>query len=60
MNNIEYYNNISEDKFRTCLMNVRKGHHYRTVEWFTVNQFIENINKYKEYAEKMGDPYMLN
>ena len=60
MNNIEYYNGISEDKFRTCLMNVRKGHHYRTVEWFTVNQFIENINKYKEYAEKMGDPYMLN
>ena len=60
MNNIEYYNSISEDKFRTCLMNVRKGQHYRTVEWFTVNQFIENINKYKEYAEKMGDPYMLN
>lgn len=60
MNNIEYYNSISEDKFRTCLMNVRTGQHYRTVEWFTINQFIENINKYKEYAEKMGDPYMLN
>lgn len=60
MNNIEYYNSISEDKFKTCLMNVRNGLHYRTVEWFTVKQFIENINKYKEYAEKMGDPYMLN
>lgn len=59
MNNIEYYNSVTEDKFKSILMNVRNGHHYRTVEWFTVNQFIENINKYKEYAEKMGDPYML-
>ena len=42
------------------LINVRNGHHYRTVEWFTVDQFIKNIESYKEYAEKMGDPYKLN
>ena len=59
-NNIEYYNSISEDVFKNCLMNVRNGHHYRTVEWFTVNQFIDTIESYKEYAEKMGDPYKLN
>jgi glycosyltransferase involved in cell wall biosynthesis len=59
-NNIEYYNSVSEDTLKMCLMNVRKGHHYRTIEWFTVNQFIETIESYKEYAEKMGDPYQLN
>ena len=58
--NIEYYNNISEDKFKECLMNVRGGHHYRKIEWFTVDQFVEKIENYKEYAEKMGDPYILN
>lgn len=60
MNNIEYYNNISEDKFKSILMNVRNGHHYKSVEWFTIDQFIEKIESYKEYAEKMGDPYTLN
>jgi hypothetical protein len=60
MNNNEYYNSMSEDAFKECLINVRKGHHYRTVEWFTINQFINNIESYKEYAENMGDPYKLN
>ena len=60
MRNIEYYNGISENKFKDILTNVRNGHHYRTVEWFTVDKFIENILSYKEYAEKMGDPYTLN
>ena len=60
MNNIEYYNNLSEDKFKSILSNVRNGQHYKTVEWFTVDQFIETIKSYKEYAEKMGDPYTLN
>ena len=60
MNNIEYYNAISEGKFMMCLANVRKGHHYRAVESFTVDQFIKNIEDHKEYAEKMGDPYKLN
>ena len=60
MNNLEYYNGISEDKFRAILANVRNGHHYRSVEWFTVDQFIKKIESYKEYAEKMGDPYILN
>ena len=58
--NIEYYNSISEEKFKSILTNVRTGHHYRTVERFTVDQFIKNIESYKEYAEKMGDPYTLN
>ena len=60
MRNLEYYNYISEDKFKSCLMNVRNAHHYRTVEWFTVDQFIENIESYKDYAETMGDPYILD
>lgn len=60
MNNIEYYNSISEDKFKSILSNVRNGHHYKTVEWFTIDQFIERIQSYKVYAEQMGDPYMLN
>lgn len=60
MNNVEYYNSISEDKFKSILSNVRNGHHYKTVEWFTVDQFIERIESYKAYAEKMGDPYILN
>ena len=60
INNIEYYNAVSEEKFKSCLMTVRNGHHYRTVEWFTVDQFIENIENHKEYAEKMGDPYKLD
>ena len=60
MNNIEYYNSISEDKFKSILMNVRNGHNYKSVEWFTIDQFIEKIESYKEYAEKMGDPYTLN
>ena len=60
MKNIDYYNAASEDKFRTILKNVRDGHHYKTVEWFTVDQFIETIQSYKEYAEQMGDPYILN
>jgi glycosyltransferase involved in cell wall biosynthesis len=60
MNNLEYYNSATEEKFKECLNNVRNGHHYKTVEWFTVNQFIKNIESYKEYAEKMGDPYTLN
>jgi hypothetical protein len=59
VNNIEYYNSISKDKFKSCLMNVRNGHHYRTIEKFTIEQFIKNIECYKEYAEKMGDPYVL-
>ena len=58
--NIDYYNAVSEDKFRMILSNVRNGHHYRTVEKFTVDQFIKNIESYKEYAEKMGDPYILD
>lgn len=60
MNNIEYYNAVSEDKYKQILMQVRKGHHYRCVEKFTVDQFIKNIESYKEYAEKMGNPYILN
>ena len=60
MKNIEYYNSITEDKFKAILENVRKGHHYKTVEWFTVDQFIKKIESYKEYAEKMGDPYTLD
>ena len=59
VNNNEYYNFISEEKFKECLKNVRNSHHYRTVEWFTVDQFINNILGYKEYAEQMGDPYKL-
>lgn len=59
MNNIEYYNFISEEKFKSILSEVRNGHHYKTVEWFTVDKFIETIESYKEYAEKMGDPYTL-
>ena len=59
MNNIEYYNVISEEAYKKCLMNVREGHHYRNVEWFTINQFLENIESYKEYSENMGDPYTL-
>ena len=59
-NNIEYYNNISQEKFKSILINVRNGNHYRTVEWFTVNQYIKTIESYKEYAEKMGNPYILN
>ena len=60
VNNLEYYNGISEEKFKAILSNVRNGHHYKTIEWFTVDQFIEKIDSYKEYAEKMGDPYKLN
>lgn len=60
MKNVEYYNSITEDKFKSILTNVRNGHHYRNIEWFTVDQFIEKIGEYKEYAEKMGDPYTLN
>ena len=60
MNNLEYYNDISENKFKDILKDVRNGQHYRTVEWFTVDQFVEKIESYKEYAEKMGDPYTLN
>ena len=60
VNNLEYYNNISEEKFKEILTNVRTSHHYKTVEWFTIDQFIQNIESYKEYAEKMGDPYTLN
>ena len=60
MRNIEYYNAVTEEEFKKYLMNVRTGHHYRSVEWFTVDQFIRNIESYKEYAEKMGDPYILN
>ena len=60
MRNVEYYNSVTEDKFKSILTNVRNGHHYRTIEWFTVDQFIKNIGEYKEYAEKMGDPYKLN
>ena len=59
MENLEYYNSISEDNFKTCLMNVRNGHHYRSIEWFTIDQFIKRIEAYKEYAENMGDPYTL-
>ena len=60
INNLEYYNAISEEKFKAILSNVRNGHHYRSIERFTVDQFIKNIECYKEYAEKMGDPYKLN
>lgn len=60
INNIEYYNLATKDKVKATLTNVRKGHHYRAVEWFTIEQFVKNINGYKEYAEKMGDPYILN
>lgn len=60
MTNIEYYDSITEDKFKMILSNVRKGHHYRTIEWFTIEQFMKKIDSYKEYTEKMGDPYMLN
>jgi hypothetical protein len=60
MNNLEYYNAVTEDKFKSILMNVRNGHHYRCVEKFTVDQFIKNIESYKEYAEKMGNPYKLD
>lgn len=59
-NNAEYYNSISEENFKSILSNVRNGHHYKTVEWFTVDQFIRNIESYKEYADKMGNPYILN
>ena len=41
-------------------ISLKSGHHYRKVEWFTVDQFIERIENYKEYAEKMGEPYILN
>ena len=58
--NVEYYNSISENKFKSILNGVRNGSHYKTVEWFTVDQFIKNIEGYKEYSEKMGDPYKLN
>lgn len=58
--NLEYYNAITEDKYKSLLNNVRNGHHYRSVEKFTVDQFIKNIECYKEYAEKMGDPYKLD
>ena len=60
MNNIEYYNSITEERYKEILNNVRKGHHYRTIEWFTIDQFIKNIECYKDYAEQMGDPYILN
>ena len=60
MENLEYYNALSEDNFKTLLSNVRNGHHYRCIEKFTIDQFIKNIECYKEYAEKMGDPYKLN
>lgn len=59
INNIEYYNSVDENKFREILLRVRGGNHYRTIEWFTVDKFIETIDSYKEYAEKMGDPYTL-
>ena len=60
MKNIDYYNEVSEDKFKYILKNVREGHHYRNIEKFTIDQFIHNIESYKEYAEQMGDPYKLN
>ena len=60
MKNLEYYNNISEEGYKKCLMSARKSHHYRRIEWFTIDQFINNIESYKEYAENMGDPYKLN
>jgi hypothetical protein len=60
MKNLDYYNAVSEDDFKSLLTNVRSGHHYRTIEWFTIDQFIENIESYKEYSEKMGDPYKLD
>ena len=59
MNNIVYYNDMSEDEYKKCLTNVREGHHYRMVEWFTINQFLKNIEDHKEYSEQMGDPYIL-
>ena len=58
--NLDYYNSITEDRFKSLLINVRNGHHYRCVEKFTVDQFIKNIECYKEYSEKMGDPYKLD
>jgi hypothetical protein len=60
INNLEYYNSVSEEKIKTYLMNVRKGNHYRNIERFTLKQFIKNIELYKEYANNMGDPYILN
>jgi hypothetical protein len=60
MKNADYYNAISEEKFKEILANTRNGHHYRSVEMFTVDKFIENIMSYKEYAENMGDAYILN
>ena len=60
MNNIEYYNSVPEEKLKTLLMNVRKGNHYRNIERFTINQYIKNIESYKEYSNNMGDPYILN
>lgn len=61
MRNIEYYNLVTEDKFKKYLTNVRNiGTHYRRIEWFTVEHFMKRIESYKEYAEKMGDPYILN
>jgi cellulose synthase/poly-beta-1,6-N-acetylglucosamine synthase-like glycosyltransferase len=61
MRNAEYYNLVTEDNFKKYLTNVRNaGTHYRRIEWFTVDQFIKRIESYKEYAEKMGDPYILN
>jgi hypothetical protein len=60
MNNKEYYNSVPEEKLKTLLMNVRKGNHYRNIERFTINQYIKNIESYKEYANNMGDPYILN
>ena len=59
-NNIEYYNDITEEQLKTILMNVRRGQHYRSVEKITVEQFIKNIESYKEYSEQMGDPYILD
>lgn len=58
--NFEYYNSLSEEKFKAILEHVRQGEHYRTIEKITVNQFIKNIECYKEYAKKMGDPYILD
>ena len=60
MNNLKYYNAVSESKFKDILMDVRNGHHYRTVEWFTIDQFIKKIESYEEYAKKMGDPYKID
>ena len=60
MNNLKYYNAVSERKFKDILMDVRNGHHYRTVEWFTIDQFIKKIESYEGYAKKMGDPYKID